>query len=206
LIGEFDRQGDPQRLVYLSTTGVYGDCGGRWIDESCTLQPQAARARRRVDAEQALTDWSRHTGRELVVLRVAGIYGPGKLPLERIRQGLSMVRESEAPYTNRIHADDLVSVCTAAMSVGRNGAVYNTSDGHPSSMTDYFRRVADLAGLPRPREIPLASARAQLSPGMLSYLRESRRLSNRKMLEELGVTLRYPSLAEGLPACFLEAE
>jgi nucleoside-diphosphate-sugar epimerase len=192
---------DVRRIVYLGTTGVYGDCGGDWVDEDRPVSPSVDRARRRWDAESRLRDWSAHTGGELVILRVAGIYGPGRLPLERLRSGLPMVAQDEAPWTNRIHADDLAAVCVAAMARGRNGAVYNVSDGHPGNMTDYFNRVADAVGLPRPPAIRMADAEGRLSEGLLSYLRESRRLSNRRMLDELGVVLRYPTLEEGLRSC-----
>jgi nucleoside-diphosphate-sugar epimerase len=132
---------------------------------------------------------------------VAGIYGPGKLPLARLRRGEPTVRESEAPYTNRIHIDDLVRVCLAALARGGDGEVYNVSDGVPGNMTDYFNQVADWAGLPRPPQIPLAEATDRLSAGMLSYLQESRRLDSGKLRRELGVALRYPDLASGLAAC-----
>jgi nucleoside-diphosphate-sugar epimerase len=193
----------PRRIVYVSTTGVYGDTAGDWVDERSPVDPSASRAVRRLDAEQALRDWGSQ-GAEQVILRVPGIYGPGRLPIERIRQGLPLVRPEEAPYTNRIHVDDLVSACVAAMERGRAGEVYNAADGHPSSMADYFCRIADLAGLPRPPLLGLAEAKGVLSPGMLSYLRESRRVSNRKLLETLGVQLRYPTLESGLRACFAE--
>jgi len=206
LVEAFGHQGHPAKLVYISTTGVYGDCGGAWVDESRPPNPVADRAWRRLDAERILTEWSRTTGADLVILRVAGIYGPGRLPLDRIRHGLPLVREEEAPYSNRIHADDLIEVCVAAMDRGPNGAVYNVCDGCPTTMTDYFFRVADAAGLPRPPVIPLAAAEGQLSAGMLSYMRESRRLSNRRMLEDLGVTLKFPSLAEGLADCLARTE
>jgi nucleoside-diphosphate-sugar epimerase len=196
------RDGAPQRIVYVSTTGVYGDCGGEWVDETRPPRPAVDRARRRWDAECRLRAWSDIAGRDLVVLRVAGIYGPGRLPLARLRQGLPMVAPEEAPWTNRIHAEDLATVCVAAMDRAPAGALYNASDGHPGNMADYFNRVADLAGLPRPPVVRLAEAGGRLSAGLLSYLQESRRLSNRRMREELGVTLRYPTLDEGLPACF----
>jgi nucleoside-diphosphate-sugar epimerase len=198
------RDGEPARIVYVSTTGVYGDCGGAWVDESWPARPAVDRARRRWDAEQQLRAWRERSGGELVILRVAGIYGPGKLPLARLRKALPMIPEAEAPWTNRIHADDLVTVLLAALQRGRDGEVYNACDGHPGNMADYFNRVADLADLPRPPVISLAEAGDQLSAGLLSYLAESRRLSNRKMLDELGVALRYPSLDEGLPACFAD--
>ena len=191
----------PPRVVYISTTGVYGDCQGAWVDESWPARPGADRAHRRWDAEESLRAWSTASGGELVILRVAGIYGPGRLPLERIRQGVPMVRVEDSPYSNRIHVDDLVGACVLAMERGEPGAVYNACDDRPSTMTDYFLAIADAAGLPRPPLIPLAEAGGQVSAAMLSYLAESRRLSNRRLREDLGLALRYPSLAEGLPDC-----
>lgn len=202
VVESFRENGQPKRIVYVSTTGVYGDCHGAWVDESHPVNPRADRARRRVDAEQALQAWSSESGGQLVILRVAGIYGPGKLPLERLRQGLPVVRDAESPFTNRIHIRDLVEVCVAAMERGESGRVYHACDGNPGTMAEYFRRLAELAGLPPPPEISLAEAPQRLSPGMLSYMQESRRLSNRRITDELGVRLRYPSLDTGLPACF----
>ena len=201
LLAACARQGPPRRIVYISTTGVYGDCGGDWVDETWPVKPAAERSLRRWNAEQRLRAFVQRYGGELVILRVAGIYGPGRLPLERLRRGLPMVRPEEAPYSNRIHADDLAAACIAAMERGENGAVYNACDHAPSTMVDYFDRIADATGLPRPPRISLAEAAEQLSAGMMSYMRESRRLSNRKLREELGVTLRYPTLADGLPSC-----
>ncbi len=189
-----------RRLVYVSTTGVYGNCDGAWIDESRPANPQVDRARRRYDAEQRLLRWREDTGSTVVILRVAGIYGPGKLPIERLRQQVPMIAAADAPWTNRIHIDDLVAVCEAAMARGRDGEVYNVSDGKPGNMRDYFDQVADLFGLARAPVISLDAARSSLSPGMLSYLGESRRLDNRKMLDGLQLTLRYPDLASGLAA------
>ncbi len=190
----------PWRVVYISTSGVYGDCAGAWVDETHPLNPRTARARRRADAEAALQAWSVTTGVPVVILRVPGIYGPDKLPLERLRKGLPLLREAESPYTNRIHVDDLISACRAAMARGKPGAAYNVSDGWPSNMTDYFNRIADFTGLPRP---PVVSRHEidQLSPGMRGFLEESKRLDNRRMREELGVVLRYPTLESGLVAC-----
>ncbi|MES9904533.1 MAG: SDR family oxidoreductase [Sedimenticola sp.] len=204
LLAACDRQGAPRRIVYLSTTGVYGDCAGDWVDETRPVKPVAERALRRRDAEERFHQWCQTRPTELVILRVAGIYGPGKLPLERLRKRLPMVREEEAPYTNRIHIDDLVQVSLAAMTQGGNGEVYNVSDGHPGNMADYFNRIADRTGLPRPPSISLAEVEGRLSAGMLSYMRESRRLDNRKMLRELGVVLRHKDLESGL--AFLDSE
>ena len=192
----------PARILYFSTTGVYGDCHGDWVDESRPAHPAADRARRRWDAERQLHAWRETTGGELVILRVAGIYGPGRLPLERLRKGLPLVREEEAPYTNRIHVDDLVTAAVAAMDKAPDGTLLNACDGHPSTMNDYFGRLADLAGLPRPPVVALDDAGDALSPGMLSYMRESRRLSNHRLIETLGISLKYPTLEQGLPACF----
>jgi nucleoside-diphosphate-sugar epimerase len=202
LISAFEQQGHPRRIVYLSTTGVYGDCNGDWVTEERPVNPVVSRAKRRWDAECCLRDWRSNTGGELVILRVAGIYGPGKLPLQRLRAGLPLVRLEESPWTNRIHVADLVQVCVAAMHKGRDGEVYNVSDGSPGAMIDYFSRIADLAGLPRPPVVSLSQAQQQLSPGMLSYLRESRRLDNSKIRDELGIELKYPTMDSGLPACF----
>jgi nucleoside-diphosphate-sugar epimerase len=204
VLAGFAAGGQPQRIVYLSTTGVYGDCEGAWVDEDWPLHPQVGRARRRADAERALAEWADRSGGELVILRVAGIYGPGKLPLERLRQGQPVVRASESPFTNRIHAEDLVQVCLAAMERGAPGRVYHACDGHPGTMAEYFTLLAEEAGLAPPPEISMAEAGERLSPGMLSYMRESRRLSNRRIVEELGVVLKYPNLRQGLAACLGE--
>lgn len=193
-------QGHTPRIVYISTTGVYGDCQGEWVDETRPIQATTDRARRRADAETKLLDWSGQGGGEVIILRVAGIYGPGRLPLERLRSGSPMLREAEAPWSNRIHAEDLVSVCLAAMERGQNGQVYNVSDGTPGNMAEYFNTLADLVGLDRPPAVSLSEARKVLPAGLLSYLQESRRIDNRKMLQELGVVLRYATLAEGLAA------
>lgn len=202
LISVFEHQGHPGRIVYLSTTGVYGDCSGDWVSEERPANPLASRAKRRRDAECSFQGWRSKTGGELVILRVAGIYGPGRLPLERLRKGLPLVRSEESPWTNRIHIADLVRICLAAMRRGRDGEVYNVSDGSPGTMIDYFTRIAVLAGLPRPPAISLAQAQQQLSAGMLSYMQESRRLDNSKIRNELGIELQYPSMHSGLPACF----
>ncbi|MEZ5451809.1 MAG: NAD-dependent epimerase/dehydratase family protein [Thiothrix sp.] len=188
----------PQRVVLISTTGVYGDCAGRWIDESEPLKPVAARAKRRADAENTVQEWAARFGGEIVILRVPGIYAPDRLPLERLQHGEPVLRAEEAPWTNRIHADDLALICKRAMEAAPAGAIYNATDGHPSTMTDYFNTVADYAGLPRPPQVSMEEAQMSMSAGMLSYLQESRRIRNDKVLTELGIRLQYPSLAAGL--------
>jgi len=186
----------PRKIVYISTSGVYGDCQGAWVREDSPVNPGTDRARRRLAAENLLRDWQQHAGTPVVILRVGGIYGRGRLPVERLRQGTPVLREQDCGYTNRIHADDLAAVCVAAAMRGHG--IYNVSDGHPSTMTDYFNKVADIYDLPHPPQISFDQAQTLLSPEMMSYLAESRRLDNHRMLNDLGVKLRYPTLKEGL--------
>jgi nucleoside-diphosphate-sugar epimerase len=200
LLAWLEKGGLPRRILLISTSGVYGDCNGEIVAETRPTAPVAERARRRLDAEQQLRHWADSQGVETVILRVAGIYGPGRLPLARLRKGLPMVAAADAPWTNRVHVDDLVTVCEQAMNHAPAGEIYNVSDGQPGNMTDYFNQVADATGLPRPPVIPLDAADGKLSPGMMSYLRESRRLDNRRMLSIPGVSLRFPTLESGLAA------
>lgn len=190
----------PQRIIYISTSGVYGDSAGAWVDEESPTRPQTARARRRIDAETALRRFGREQGVPVIILRVGGIYGPGRLPRERLEKGLPVLNEAECGYTNRIHAEDLVTILLLAAEKGQGDNIYNVSDGHPGNMTQYFNAVADALGLPRPPSLPMAAAREQLSEAMLSYLTESRRMDNRKLLHDFGLTLHYPDLAAGLAA------
>jgi len=191
----------PRKIVLISTTGVYGDSKGELVTEKTTPAPQADRAKRRLSAEQQLINWSKKTHVPVVILRVPGIYGPGRLPVDRLKRGEPVLVDDGTHLSNRIHADDLADICFAAMREGKNREIYNVSDGNPSSMTDYFFQVADLLGISRPPEISLDEAKERLSAGMVSYLIESKRIDNRKMLKELGITLRYPDLRSGLPSC-----
>ena len=193
-------QAPPKRVVYISTSGVYGDCAGAWVDESTEPHPETDRARRRLDAENRLRSWGQQRQIPVVILRVGGIYGPGRLPVKRLSKGLPALRESECGYTSRIHVEDLVRACFAAAERGRPATIYNVSDGHPGTMTGYFKAVAARLGLPAPAELSMVEAEERLSAAMLSYLTESRRLVNRRLLEELGISLRYPSLENGLAA------
>lgn len=191
----------PARIVAISTTGVYGDCGGRLVTEDETPNPQVDRARRRYDMECQLRQWCDQRNVDLIILRVGGIYGPGRLPLERIQKGIPILYEHLAPKTNRIHADDLAEICVAAAQVDQRYRVYNVSDGTASNMSEYFLSLADYFGLPRPPQVDWAEAERVMSAGMMSYLRESRRVSNERMLKELGVKLKYPDLKAGLESC-----
>jgi nucleoside-diphosphate-sugar epimerase len=195
---------EPEKVVYISTSGVYGDRRGEKVTEETPVNPLTDRARRRLDAEMILRNWAAHRGVATVILRVTGIYGPGRLPLDRIRKGHPVLREDEAPFTNRIHADDLARVCLAAAEKGEDGDVFNVSDGRAGSMTEYFNAVADAFGLPRPPQVGREEARRVMNPLMLSYLTESRRMDNCRMLEKLGVRLLYPDLESGLRAIVRE--
>ena len=188
----------PHKLIYLSTSAVYGDCKGAWIDENHPLCPGTERGKRRLFAEETSLEWGRQHAVPVVILRVPGIYGPGRLPLTRIREKLPVIDPKESPYTNRIHADDLAQAAYRARQKGASGHAYNISDGHPTTMTDYFWKIADRYGLERPPSIPLNEAKVRLNPGMLSFLEESKRLINQRMLDDLGVHLQYPTLDLGL--------
>ena len=189
----------PRKILYISTTGVYGDCGGRWIDEDEPVKPISDRAIRRLDAEKKLCTWCGQHSSVLITLRVSGIYGPGRLPIERIRQGMLLVNETEAPPSNRIHSDDLAQICVAAAEKITTNSVFNVADGSPSSMTDYFSQVAEFAGLPQPPQLSWEEAQYRLSPQMLSFLKEPKRIKISKIINELGFSPQFPNLAQGLP-------
>ena len=191
----------PQRLVYISTSGVYGDCKGKLVDETHVLNPQTERALRRVDAERRLRRWGLRTGVSVSILRVPGIYAGNRLPLARLRAGTPALLPEEDSFTNHIHADDLAQIVLAALRLAKPGRVYHACDDSHLKMGEYFDLIADQFGLPRPPRISRAEAEAQIAPGMLSFMRESRRLINTRLKRELHVNLRYPSV----PDCFAEA-
>lgn len=201
LLTLLEQNGLPQRFVYISTTGVYGDCGGDWVAETWPRQPQTDRAWRRAAAEQQLEIWSERQGLELVILRVPGIYGPGRLPTARLERSEPVLHENESPWSNRIHIDDLAAAVVIAGTRDGASGIYNVSDGRPTTMTDYFNRVADACGLPRPPQISREQAEQQLSVNMLAFLNESRRIDNTRLLRELKVQLQYPDLDSGLASC-----
>lgn len=197
------QRGRISRIVYISTSGVYGDCDGNWIDEDAPLTPRSDRGKRRLDAERALLAWQAEdaAGRAVIILRVPGIYGPGRMPVERLRKGLPVVRADESPYTNRIHADDLAQAALHAAAYGRAGRAYNVADGEPTTMADYFLRCAQLLDLPLPPQVSMSEARAALTPAMMSFIEESKRLLTLRLRDELRFVPRYPNLASGLPSC-----
>jgi nucleoside-diphosphate-sugar epimerase len=184
----------PQRVVYISTSGVYGDCAGANIDETNPLQAQTPRAQRRVDAEQCLRSWSMDNGIALSILRAPGIYAAERLPLERLQKRIPVLNQTEDVYTNHIHADDLARACVAALFRGRPLRAYNICDGDNKKMGDYFDLVAQAFGLERPPRVSRAEAERLIAEPGLSFMRESRRLHNRRMIEELRLKLNYPTV------------
>lgn len=190
----------PARIIYISSTSVYSEVQGGRVTESSPTVPVSAMGKRRLDAERSFSEYGAKAGVPVIVLRVSGIYGPGRLPLMQIQGGQPLLREEEAGPSNRIHANDLALVCLAAAEKGQAGDIFNVSDGYPSSMTAYFNACADALGLPRQRQVTMEEARQAMSPLMFSYVSESRIVDNSNMIERLGITLRYPSLVEGISA------
>lgn len=184
------------RLVYVSTTGVYGDCKGAFFDETRPVAPVNARAERRVDAERVLRRWARHHEGKLSILRVPGIYAADRLPLERLRQGTPALLDADDVYTNHIHADDLAQIIALALFRALPLRVYHTVDDSALKMGDYFDQVANAFKLPLPPRVPRAELSKQVSPMLLSFMSESRRLSNQRMKTELGVRLRWPAVSD----------
>jgi nucleoside-diphosphate-sugar epimerase len=188
----------PTRLVYISTSGVYGDCAGARVDELRPVNPQSPRARRRTDAETRLALWCRTRSVELVVLRAPGIYASDRLPLQRLRAGTPVLCDADDVYTNHIHADDLAAICTRALEDGAPAGIYNAADDSEIKMGAWFDLVADRAGLPRPARVSRAQSAGRVPPELLSFMNESRRLDNTRLKRVLGVRLRYPTVREGL--------
>ena len=189
----------PARIVYLSTTGVYGDTHGASVNEDAPPHPIAERSIRRVDAEQTLRQWCERQGVAWTILRAPGIYGPGRLPMERLKRQEPMIRHSEAGYSSRIHVDDLVAAVVIAGSSARAAdRIYNVTDGNPTSMTEYFERVAAVTGLPQPPLVTRAEAEQVISPAMMSYLAESRRVDSSRIHDELGFAPRFKDLRLGI--------
>jgi nucleoside-diphosphate-sugar epimerase len=185
-------------LVYISTTGVYGDCGGAWVDETRTVSPQNARAKRRVDAEQVLRGWARRSGTRLSILRVPGIYAQDRLPIERLKKGTPALRDEDDVYTNHIHADDLARIAALALFRAKPCRIYHAVDDSELKMGAYFDVVADAFGLPHAPRLPREELARVVSPMLLSFMSESRRLKNERIKTELGVQLQYGCVDEAL--------
>lgn len=184
----------PRALVYASTTGVYGHCHGERVVETRAPAPQTARARRRVDAERQVRHFGRRTGATACILRIPGIYAPdrpGGTPRDRLLRGTPVLNEAEDVFTNHIHADDLARAVVAALWRGRPQRAYNVNDDSEWKMGDYFDIAADHYGLPRPPRVSREKAAEVLTPMLLSFMGESRRLVNRRMKAELRLRLRH---------------
>ena len=192
----------PPRRVYVSTTGVYGDCAGATFDETRMVAPTSDRAVRRVAAERLWRSAGRRGQGATCILRVPGIYAHDRLPLDRLRAGLPALLPDQDVYTYHVHADDLARICVAALWRGRAGRIVHAVDDTDLKMGDYFDRVADAAGLPRPPRLHEAELAKRVSAAMLSFMRESRRLANARMKRELRVRLRYPTVDYTLADAF----
>jgi nucleoside-diphosphate-sugar epimerase len=203
LLQALARKGRVRRIVYASTSGVYGDCGGARFDETRAVEPGTDRALRRVDAEQRLRWYGRAFGARVTLLRIPGIYAGDRVgghPRERLARGAPVLAAEHDVYTNHIHADDLARACVAALHRGLPQRVLHVCDDSALKMGDYFDLAADLEGLPRPRRVTPEQARRELSPMQLSFMGESRRLINTRLKRELRLCLRYPTAAQGLLA------
>ena len=190
----------PQHFVYISTSGVYGDCGGAVVPETRPAHPQTTRAQRRVDAERRLRAWGVRSGVQVSILRVPGIYADDRLPLARLERGTPALRDEDDSYVNHVHADDLARMVIAALNHGSPGRTYNAVDDLPQKMGDYFDLVADRYGLTRPPRIARSEAKRVIPANLLSFMSESRQLSNQRIKHELRFRLRYPSVLEGISA------
>jgi nucleoside-diphosphate-sugar epimerase len=188
----------PVRLVYASTTGVYGDCGGAWIDETRATHPANARAKRRVSAERQLRRASARGSVAASIARIPGIYARNRLPLARLEKGTPALIDADDVYTNHIHADDLAAILVRLATHGKPARAIHASDDSSLKMGEYFDAVADAFGLPRAPRITRGEAEERIDPSLLSFMRESRRLVNRRLKDELRVRLRYPSVADFL--------
>lgn len=188
----------PRQLVYISTSGVYGDCSGARVSETRSASAQSARAARRVDAEQRLRRFGRRC--RVSILRAPGIYAADRLPLERLHQQLPLMLHAEDIHTNHIHADDLGRACIAALARGRSNRIYNVNDDSSLAMGEWFDALADAFALPRAPRLPRAAVRRAVPPLQWSFMSESRRMDNSRMKRELRLRLRYPTVAAGISA------
>jgi len=188
----------PQRLVYISTSGVYGNCNGALIDETRPVRPGSERALRRINAERQIRNWGIRHHVNISILRVPGIYAANRLPLKRLQDAAPILSPEDDSYTNHIHANDLARIICSAFRYAKNGRIYHACDDSHLKMGEYFDLVADRFGLTRPPRIKRNQANGLISPAMLSYMDESRRLMNNRMKRELHINLNYPTVFEGI--------
>ncbi len=204
LAGFLAALGGARRVVYISTTGVYGDRGGTTVTEDDPPAPGTGRARRRVAAEAVVRDWCAANGSDWIVLRVPGIYGPGRLQQRLLASGKPVLRREDAPPGNRVHVDDLVTAIEAALAAPNAGRVYNVGDGEYAPQAAFLDIVAELTGLPAPVEVSLAKAEATFDEGRLSFLRERRRVDTARIRNELDWRPTYPGMRAGIRASLVE--
>jgi nucleoside-diphosphate-sugar epimerase len=200
LLAALSRDTLPERLFYISTSGVYGDCSGARVSETHPLNPQSARAQRRVDAEQSIRAWAQRNHVHASILRVPGIYAADRLPLERLRAGIPAIVAEQDSCTNHIHAEDLARIVVAALRHAKPNRVYHASDDSDLKMGDYFDAVADAFNLARAPRLARNEVERIVSPMLWSFMHESRRLSNERMKNELKVKLRYATVENALAA------
>lgn len=185
-------------LGYLSTTGVYGDRDGGWVDEDSVLDGSGPRGQARIRAEHAWRDLADGAGLPLHIFRLAGIYGPGRGPFQKIRNGTARRIVKPGQIFSRIHAEDIAQVLLASLDRPAPGAAYNVCDDDPAPPQDVLAHAADLLGLPPPPEIAFEDA--EMTPMARSFYQDSKRVSNRRIKRDLGVVLRYPDYRSGLAA------
>lgn len=189
---------------YLSTTGVYGDTLGAEVTEASPLNPTSDRSRWRADAEAAWLALSRDHGLPVHVFRLAGIYGPGRSTLDQVRAGMARRIDKPGHLFSRIHVDDIANVLRASMATPNPGAIYNVCDDKPATAADVVAYGCELLGVAPPPAVPFEEARLGMSPMALSFWRDNRRVSNRRIREELGVALDHPTYRDGLRAVLAE--
>lgn len=185
------------KLIYVSTSGVYGDCKGDFVDETREPWPSSPRGKRRLDAEQQIRSWAIAHHAQATILRVPGIYAENRLPIERILQRTPALISNEDVYTNHVHADDLARILVLALYRGLPQRILNASDHSELKMGDYFDLVANALKLKKPPRVGFEELITQVSPQMLSFMKESRRLSNQR-LSELGFSFQYPTVTDFL--------
>lgn len=194
----------PKRIVYISTSGVYGTSNGEWVTELSSINPGNDRSKRRLHAESLVQTFCEQSKCEYVILRVTGIYCLEKLPFKRLKTGMKVLQPALAPFSNRIHADDLANCCVKAMFDSPKNEIFNIADGNPSSISDYFIQIAKIFDLPQPELLDWERAEKEISPAMLSYLHESKKINIDKLRNVLNIKLKHPNLIDGLKACRIE--
>lgn len=200
LLAALRRGSLPRRLVYISTSGIYGDCAGARVPETRSPCPATLRGRRRLAAERLLRHFGAASRCRVSILRAPGIYAAERLPLDRLKKGLPVLRAEEDVVTNHIHAEDLAQACIAALVRGRANRAYNASDDSDLPMGDWYDKLADAFALPRPPRLPREEVARAVPPAVLSFMTESRRLDNTRLKRELKLRLRYATVDAGLAA------